>query len=244
MGRLWLPSLEGAAAGIASTIYGADNAILMGVSAARVLGVIPRALATAVVAVPKQHRSIKRTTCTHEHVVHHRASRVVCHTRSLALTCGKGLPRSTDRQRGDRISVKSQRREAPHGFRPSRSGSTNVDRPANRRRGMKRPPRRLPSVAAPVRRGAQIRMPTQQAIELAAKTPGENFLYWYRAGCTPRRRLVGDGAALAAPGDVTAARACDGADQHPARSGDARLGALSRRSPSQPELRAAPRALT
>jgi hypothetical protein len=58
------------------------------------------------------------------------------------------------------------------------------------------------------------------------------------------RRPVGDGAALAAPGDVTAARACDGADQHPARSGDARLGALSRRSPSQPELRAAPRALT
>jgi len=32
------------------------------------------------------------------------------------------------------------------------------------------------------------------------------------------RRPVGDGAALAAPSDVTAARACDGADQHPARS--------------------------
>jgi predicted transcriptional regulator of viral defense system len=61
VGRQWLPSLEAAAAGIASTIYGADNAILMGVSAARVLGVIPRALAAAVVAVPKQHRPIALT---------------------------------------------------------------------------------------------------------------------------------------------------------------------------------------
>ena len=61
VGRQWLPSLEGAAAGIASAIYGADNAILMGVSAARVLGGIPRALATAVVAVPSQHRPIVLT---------------------------------------------------------------------------------------------------------------------------------------------------------------------------------------
>jgi hypothetical protein len=61
VGRQWLPNLEGAAAGIASAIYGPDNAILMGISAARVLGVIPRALATAVVAVPKQHRAIALT---------------------------------------------------------------------------------------------------------------------------------------------------------------------------------------
>ncbi len=58
VGRAWLPSLEAAAAGIASSIYGADNAILMGVSAARVWGAVPRALATAVVAVPQQHRPI------------------------------------------------------------------------------------------------------------------------------------------------------------------------------------------
>jgi predicted transcriptional regulator of viral defense system len=61
VGRRWLPGLEAAAAGVASTIYGADNAVLMGVSAARVLGAIPRALATAVVAVPKQHRPITLT---------------------------------------------------------------------------------------------------------------------------------------------------------------------------------------
>lgn len=58
VGRAWLPNLEAAAAGIASTIYGLDRVVLMGVSAARVLGAIPRALATAVVAVPGQHRSI------------------------------------------------------------------------------------------------------------------------------------------------------------------------------------------
>lgn len=59
VGREWVPSLEAAAAGIASAIYGADHAVLMGISAARVLGAIPRALATAVVAVPSQHRPIR-----------------------------------------------------------------------------------------------------------------------------------------------------------------------------------------
>lgn len=61
VGRQWLPGLEAAAAGIASAIYGAENAVLMGVSAARLLSAIPRALATAVVAVPKQHRPITLT---------------------------------------------------------------------------------------------------------------------------------------------------------------------------------------
>jgi hypothetical protein len=61
VGRPWLPGLEAAAAGIASAIYGPDNAVLMGVSAARILGAIPRALATAVVAAPKQHRPISLT---------------------------------------------------------------------------------------------------------------------------------------------------------------------------------------
>ena len=59
IGRCWLPGLEAAAAGIASTIYGADHIALMGVSAARILGAIPRALATAVVAVPRAHRPIE-----------------------------------------------------------------------------------------------------------------------------------------------------------------------------------------
>ncbi|MEV6274053.1 type IV toxin-antitoxin system AbiEi family antitoxin [Nocardia sp. NPDC051832] len=61
VGRTWLPDLEAAAAGIASSIYGPDHAIVMGISAARVLGALPRALATAVVAVPSQHRPIALT---------------------------------------------------------------------------------------------------------------------------------------------------------------------------------------
>lgn len=61
IGRHWLPDLEAAAAGIASAIYGIHDAVLMGVSAARLYGAIPRALAAAVVAVPKQHRPIALT---------------------------------------------------------------------------------------------------------------------------------------------------------------------------------------
>ena len=59
VGRQWVPSLEAIAAGIATAIYGAESAVLMGISAARLFGVIPRALATATVAVPKQHRLIR-----------------------------------------------------------------------------------------------------------------------------------------------------------------------------------------
>lgn len=59
VGREWVPSLEAATAGIASAIYGVTHAVLMGISAARVLGAIPRALAAAVVAVPGQHRPIR-----------------------------------------------------------------------------------------------------------------------------------------------------------------------------------------
>lgn len=57
-GRGWIPGLEAAAAGIASAIYAPDEIVVMGVSAARLHGVIPRALATATVAVPQQHRPI------------------------------------------------------------------------------------------------------------------------------------------------------------------------------------------
>ncbi|MHA7653918.1 type IV toxin-antitoxin system AbiEi family antitoxin domain-containing protein [Mycobacterium sp. ML4] len=58
VGQDWMPGLETAAAGIASAIYGPDDIVVMGVSAARLHGAIPRALATATVAVPEQHRRI------------------------------------------------------------------------------------------------------------------------------------------------------------------------------------------
>ncbi len=58
VGRSWMPGLEAAAAGIASAIYGPDSIVVMGVSAARLHGAIPRAVATATVAVPQQHRPI------------------------------------------------------------------------------------------------------------------------------------------------------------------------------------------
>jgi predicted transcriptional regulator of viral defense system len=51
--RMWLPSLEASAYGIAAADYGIDAAILMGVSAARLHGAIPRALGVAVMTVDK-----------------------------------------------------------------------------------------------------------------------------------------------------------------------------------------------
>ncbi|OZC41698.1 hypothetical protein CH286_27100 [Rhodococcus sp. WWJCD1] len=59
VGGGWMPGLEAAAAGIAVAAYGVDDAVVMGVSAARLHGAIPRALATAVVAVPTRHDPIR-----------------------------------------------------------------------------------------------------------------------------------------------------------------------------------------
>ncbi|MET4046704.1 putative transcriptional regulator of viral defense system [Rhodococcus sp. UYP5] len=59
VGGGWMPGLEAAAAGIAVAAYGRDEVVVMGVSAARLHGAIPRALATAVVAVPTRHDPIQ-----------------------------------------------------------------------------------------------------------------------------------------------------------------------------------------
>ena len=61
VGRRWIPELEAAAAGIATAIHNHDDIVVMGIRAARLHGVIPRALAIAIVAVPSQHRPIALT---------------------------------------------------------------------------------------------------------------------------------------------------------------------------------------
>jgi hypothetical protein len=55
----WQPELHGAALGIAVADYGVDAVALMGLSAARLHGAIPRALAVTVVAVPKQRPALR-----------------------------------------------------------------------------------------------------------------------------------------------------------------------------------------
>lgn len=50
----WRPDLAAAALGVAQADYGKEATALMGVSAARRHGALPRAVGTAVVAVPKQ----------------------------------------------------------------------------------------------------------------------------------------------------------------------------------------------
>jgi hypothetical protein len=56
--RTWLPSLEASAYGIAAADYGPEGAVLMGLSAARLHGAVPRALDVAVVAVSKNRPNL------------------------------------------------------------------------------------------------------------------------------------------------------------------------------------------
>lgn len=60
-GREWKVPAEAVALGIAVADYGVDGAAVMSISAARLLGAIPRALASAVVAVPKQRPALDTT---------------------------------------------------------------------------------------------------------------------------------------------------------------------------------------
>lgn len=59
LGREWLPELEAAALAIAAADEGIDTVALMGLSAARVHGAIPRALAIAVVAATRHRPTLQ-----------------------------------------------------------------------------------------------------------------------------------------------------------------------------------------
>jgi predicted transcriptional regulator of viral defense system len=61
IGRAWQPPLEAAALGIACTGGHASDSALMGISAARVLDAIPRALNVAIVAVTRHRRTLELT---------------------------------------------------------------------------------------------------------------------------------------------------------------------------------------
>ena len=61
-GTNWRPEIEALALGIAQADYGKHEVALMHISAARLHGAIPRALAVAVLAVPKQRPNLE-TTC-------------------------------------------------------------------------------------------------------------------------------------------------------------------------------------
>lgn len=54
--RQWRPPVEALALGIAVADYGRDEVALMGVSAARLRGTLPRAVAVGIVAIPKSFR--------------------------------------------------------------------------------------------------------------------------------------------------------------------------------------------
>jgi len=58
IGTDWRPTIEAAAAGVVTAALGPGRAVLMGVSAARLHNVVPRALGMAIVAVPDDRRDI------------------------------------------------------------------------------------------------------------------------------------------------------------------------------------------
>jgi len=61
VGSAWMPTLEAAAAGIAAADFGARGFALMGISAARMHHVTPRAVGVAVVAAPRRRKTIELT---------------------------------------------------------------------------------------------------------------------------------------------------------------------------------------
>ena len=61
-GGEWRPEIESLALGLGQADYGKNDVALMHLSAARIHGAIPRALAVAVLAVPKQRPALE-TTC-------------------------------------------------------------------------------------------------------------------------------------------------------------------------------------
>jgi predicted transcriptional regulator of viral defense system len=61
VGTQWMPTLEDAAAGIASADFGARGAALMAISAARLHRAVPRVIGVAVVAAPRRRKAVKLT---------------------------------------------------------------------------------------------------------------------------------------------------------------------------------------
>jgi hypothetical protein len=60
-GLPWRPGVEAAAGGIGAALFGTDTAVVMGLSAARVHGAVPRGLGVGIVAVPRQRRPLALT---------------------------------------------------------------------------------------------------------------------------------------------------------------------------------------
>jgi hypothetical protein len=67
----WRPEVEALALALAVADYGADAVALMGTSAARALGALPRAVSAGVVAVPRQRRELTTPYGTIRFVTRH-----------------------------------------------------------------------------------------------------------------------------------------------------------------------------
>jgi predicted transcriptional regulator of viral defense system len=86
-GGYWAPDLEGVVLGIAVADYGRDPVALMGPAAARRLGVLPRALATATVVTPRQ-RPLLATTVGRAQFVKRAVERLDVQRATTDITTG------------------------------------------------------------------------------------------------------------------------------------------------------------
>jgi hypothetical protein len=87
--RVWIPELESAALGIAAADQGIDAVALMGLSAARLHGAIPRALSVAVVAAAG-HRTGLRLVDRNATVVFVRRDVAALDAQRHAMELGQG----------------------------------------------------------------------------------------------------------------------------------------------------------
>jgi len=88
--RSWLPGMEAAAYGIAAADYGLETVALMGLSAARLHGAVPRALAVAVVAIEKNRPNLALAD-RHAYVVFVRRHTARLDTERLSTDLGGAL---------------------------------------------------------------------------------------------------------------------------------------------------------
>jgi hypothetical protein len=69
VGLTWIPTMEAATAAVATAFFGARVPILMHLTAARLHGAVPRALAVGIVAVPRQQKPMQLTDRDHGQVI-------------------------------------------------------------------------------------------------------------------------------------------------------------------------------
>jgi len=137
----WRPGLEALAAGVAGALFGERVPVLMHLSAARLHGVTPRALGSAVVAVPRQHPVLTLADRDAARVVFVRRDTDVLDAQLMTTELGPVLVTGPEQtlldlaRRPDLLGVPGEVREAVRGLWP-RCEDGLLERLARDQRGL------------------------------------------------------------------------------------------------------------